>query len=191
MSAGGAFGWVFLRGLEAQPLQEARCRSRHPNRSNQVREVLSGSPGRLGALRLLCHLAGQTTHAPGLELRFREPIRQDGSLCCVRCREGSFWIARGFRGFFKNFIFKGESPSILQYSHSLQLSSGCDGYVPLKLDWKTGILIPLGEKYISICLEMVFWPLPLFFSPRVCQCQVRVLDRPERTGSALFAGWGG
>uniref|UniRef100_A0A673UUK0 Osteoclast-stimulating factor 1 n=1 Tax=Suricata suricatta TaxID=37032 RepID=A0A673UUK0_SURSU len=33
--AGGAFGWLFGLGLEAPPLQEARCRSRHPNRSNQ------------------------------------------------------------------------------------------------------------------------------------------------------------
>lgn len=149
MPAGGAFGRLLVLGLEAQPLQEARCRSRHPNRSNQVREALAGSPGRRGALRFLCRLAGRTAHVPGLQPRSREPTRRDGSLCCVRCTEGSLGIARGFRGFFKfYFMFKGESPSILQYCHSRQLSSGWDGYVPLKLDWKTGILIPLGGKII-------------------------------------------
>lgn len=33
-----------MRGLQNQPLQESRCRSRPPNQSNQVREVL-GDPG--------------------------------------------------------------------------------------------------------------------------------------------------
>lgn len=38
---------------------------------------------------------------------------------------------------------------------------------------------------------MVWWPLPFYIFFGVCHCQVRVLDRPERTGSALLAGWGG
>lgn len=63
----------------------------------------------------------------------------------------AFWTARGFPGLKIFFSFREESPSILRHYHSLQLSSGCDGYFPLKLHWKTGIL-PLLKKYIYVSM---------------------------------------
>lgn len=110
--AGEALGRFFVRGLWVQPLQEARCRSRHPNRSNQVRKVLPGSPGRLGALRFLCHLAGQTRHVPSPSHSFEIRSTRMGvvSFVAFATGKGSFWIARGFRGFFKILFLKRSHP---------------------------------------------------------------------------------
>ena len=152
-----------MRGLQNQPLQEERCRSRHPNQSNQVREVLGGSRAGSGAPRSLCPLgrAGQARTRPRASL---SRSRHQGGICCVRSRRQ---IAR-FSRTLKIFSFKEESPSVFQRCHSLQLSHRWDGYVPLTLSWKTGPLISLrGEKKV---LKWFFLhPLPLFFFfPSLC-----------------------
>ena len=76
--------------------------------------MLVESPDRLGALRFLCHLAGQTWHVPAPSLAFEIQPTGMGVLSCVAFSkgEGIGLDSKRTSRIFKTFIFKEESPSV-------------------------------------------------------------------------------
>lgn len=119
MPSGGAFVWLFVRGLQDQPLQEEMSKP-PPKPVKPGKGGARGSPGRRGALRSLCHLAGQTRHVPGPSLAFEKGPTGIGvvSVAAAFAVAGrSVWIARRFSRNLKNFIFEEESRLALQHCH--------------------------------------------------------------------------
>ena len=149
MSAGGAFGWLLVRSLQNQPLQEERCRSRHPNQSNQVREVFGGSRAGRGAPRSLCPLAGQVRHVPRPEPRFRDR----------RTRVGVVAFAPGdrsqdFRGIKKFSFLKRTHPRFFSVVIRCNFPIDVMATSHWRFPGRQGHWSPLGGKKKS--LEMVF-----------------------------------